>query len=64
MVVEKLLQFLDKSFGIRLLKKIIKDVNLIAKVDTELLKAIELKNLEACNVQDPDEHGLLHGVIH
>ena len=45
-------------------KKDYQYVNLIAKVDAELLKAIELKDLEARNVQDPNEHGLLHGVVH
>ena len=42
----------------------ISEYNLIAKVDAELLKSIELKDLEARNIQDPDEDGLLHGVVH
>ena len=46
------------------LKKDYRTVNLIAKVDAELLKAIELKDLEARNVQDPNEHGRVQGCVH
>lgn len=42
----------------------ISEYNLIAKVDAELLKSIELKDLEASNIQHTDEDGLLHGVVH
>ena len=42
----------------------IQNTNLVAKVDAELLKSIELKDLEACNIQHPNEDGFLHGVVH
>ena len=35
----------------------------IDKVDTELLKSIELKDLKASNVQDTNEVDFLHGGV-
>ena len=37
---------------------------LIAEVDAELLKTIELKDFKSSNVQDTDEDSFLHGVVH
>ena len=39
-------------------------IYLIAEVDAELFKAIKLKDLKSSYVEDTNEDGLLHSVIH